>query len=98
MMAGLAPAHPIVGVSTAVHSATVWVSPPLFANPAGSSRGSVSQIEVPIVFVHPAPAKPHESLSSRLCPPSVMVAIVAEQLVEVPETMVLVVVSEPPSV
>jgi hypothetical protein len=33
-------------------SAMVWVGPPLFAKPAGSSCGAVLQNEVPVAAVH----------------------------------------------
>lgn len=106
LIAGLAAVHP-VGIPTPVQRATVWVGPLLLASPAGSSWGLVLQVEVPIVFVHPEPAKPQVSLSSRLWPPSVIVAMpwVAQLVVGggglgagTPATMTLVAVSEPPSV
>src|SRR5262249_38557814 len=51
-------------------SAIVCVGPPFFPGPAGSSRGFVSQNELPLVSEHPEPVKPQVAPSSMLWPPS----------------------------
>jgi hypothetical protein len=98
-IAGLAPAQPMVGVFRAVQSASVFVDPPLATNPAGSSRGSVLHLELPVVVEHPEPVKPQVDPSSMLWPPSVRVPPNTEQFCVAncvfAEKMLLVIVALP---
>src|SRR5262249_25136205 len=76
-------------------SAVVGVGPPFFPGPAGSSRGFVSQNELPLVSEHPAPVKRQVAPSSMLWPPSLGPKPLLQFASGVPATIVFVNVASP---